>query len=93
MTKLALLKTLYNTGFILQWGHKAYGLYPLRFIGRYLLMRQEQIKEPGHDLFYHTEACFQRSMVIECNGVTDKRKCLICGKEWTEPCNFDDDFS
>lgn len=55
----------------------------------------EEIKkysEPGHDLPYHTEACFQMSRVIECNGKTDKRKCNVCGKEWTEPCNFEEDF-
>ena len=49
--------------------------------------------KPGHELPYPTEACFQASTVIECDNVTDKRKCTICGKEWTEPCNFDDDYS
>lgn len=37
----------------------------------------QKIVEPGHDLPWHTEACFS-SKVIDCNGVTDKRKCLKC---------------
>ena len=49
--------------------------------------------EVGHDLPFHTEACFQNSRVIRCNGTTDTRKCNICGKQWEEACNFDDDYS
>lgn len=49
--------------------------------------------EPGHDQPWHTEACFQASRVIECDGTKDRRRCSKCGKEWTEPCNFDEDFA
>ena len=48
---------------------------------------------PGHNLPWHTEACFQSSNVIRCDGNTDRRRCRICSKEWDEPCNFDDDYS
>ncbi len=48
---------------------------------------------PDHQQPWHTEACFQSSQVIECNGSRDTRRCYVCGKEWTEGCNFDDDFS
>ena len=37
--------------------------------------------------------CFQTSKVIKCDGKIDIRKCKICGKEWEEPCNFDEDYS
>ena len=37
-----------------------------------------------YNMPYHTEACFQASSVIKCDGKTDLRKCMICGKEWTE---------
>lgn len=54
---------------------------------------EEKKKLPkGHDLPYRTEACFQNSKVIECNGERDTRRCNICGKEWTERCNFEDDY-
>lgn len=46
-----------------------------------------------HQMPYHTEACFQSSQVIECDNDRDTRRCCVCGKEWTERCNFDDDFS
>ena len=47
---------------------------------------------PGHDLPWHTEACFQASRVIECSVVMDRRQCTICRKEWTEACNFDEEY-
>lgn len=53
----------------------------------------DEIAEPGHDLSYHTEACFQRSRVIKCDGDLDTRRCSVCGKEWTERCNFDEDYA
>jgi len=37
--------------------------------------------------------CFQTSKVIECDGEIDTRKCNICGKQWEEPCTFDEDYS
>lgn len=48
---------------------------------------------PDHQMPWHTEACFQASQVIECDGKQDTRRCVICGKEWTEACNFDGDFA
>ena len=53
----------------------------------------EPAPEPGHDLPYHTEACFQASRVIRCGGVRDARECMICGKKWEEACNFDANYS
>lgn len=44
------------------------------------------IAVPKHD-------CLNNSSVIHCNNVTDHCKCRICGKEWTEPCSFDDDYA
>lgn len=37
--------------------------------------------------------CRNNSKVIECNDVTDKCECRVCGKTWTEACSFDDDYS
>jgi hypothetical protein len=48
-------------------------------------------QERGHELPWHTEACFQRSRVIKCENGRDTRQCTVCGKEWEEACNFDDD--
>lgn len=48
---------------------------------------------PDHQMPWHTEACFQSSQVIDCNGERDLRRCLTCAKEWTEACNFDEDCS
>lgn len=48
---------------------------------------------PDHQLPWHTEACFQNSQVIECDGDRDLRRCLTCGKEWTERCNFEEECS
>ena len=39
MTRLQLLRSLYESGFVLQLGHKRHGLYPLRWLGRLLLRR------------------------------------------------------
>lgn len=47
--------------------------------------------EPGHDLPYETEACFQRSRVVSCDETLDERECCVCGKRWTEACNFEDE--
>lgn len=38
-------------------------------------------------------SCYDCGAVIKCDGETDKMKCRVCGKEWTESCNFDDDYS
>lgn len=48
---------------------------------------------PNHQLPYETEACFQASQVIECKDGTDLRRCWICGKEWSEECNFYKDYA
>jgi len=37
MTRLEILRTLYQTGFILQLGHRAYSLHPLHWVGRLYL--------------------------------------------------------
>jgi len=37
MTRLQWIRTFYNTGLVLQLGHKTYGLYPLRWLGRITL--------------------------------------------------------
>lgn len=37
MTRLQIVRTLYHTGVVLQWGHKTHGFYPLRFIGRLII--------------------------------------------------------
>lgn len=50
-------------------------------------------KHPDHQMPWHTEACFQSSQVIECNGEEDLHRCYICGKEWKERCNFNEDYS
>ena len=39
MTRLEWLRTLCNSGFVLQWGHNTYGWYPLRWLGRKMLKR------------------------------------------------------
>lgn len=39
MTRLQIVRTLYGTGVVLQWGHKTHGFYPLRFIGRWIIRR------------------------------------------------------
>jgi len=36
---------------------------------------------------------WDNSQVIKCNHKKDTRKCIICGLEWEEPCNFEEDFS
>ncbi len=46
----------------------------------------------GHELPWHTESCFICSLVISCSGKTDRCKCRVCGKEWEEPCSFNDEF-
>ena len=48
---------------------------------------------PGHDMPWHTEACFQASRVIDCNDKRDRRECLVCHKTWEEACNFEEEFS
>jgi hypothetical protein len=48
---------------------------------------------PDHQMPWHTEACFQASRVIECDGKRDTRRCNVCGKEWQEACNFDEECS
>lgn len=48
---------------------------------------------PDHQMPWHTEACFQSSQVILCAGGEDLRRCLVCGKEWWERCNFDEDYA
>lgn len=40
---------------------------------------------PPHD-------CKQNTKVVECDNVTDKCECRVCGKTWTERCNFDEDY-
>jgi hypothetical protein len=37
--------------------------------------------------------CYAHCELILCNGVTDRWRCTVCGREWEEPCNFDDDYS
>jgi hypothetical protein len=37
MTKLQILRTLYGSGIVIQWGYTTHGWYPLRPIGRLFL--------------------------------------------------------
>ena len=37
--------------------------------------------------------CLRSSKVIKCDEKTDKHQCIVCKREWTEPCNFDEDYS
>ncbi len=37
--------------------------------------------------------CFPTSDVVRCDGKIDILKCRICGREWKEPCGFDNDYS
>jgi hypothetical protein len=46
----------------------------------------ELLKITGHD-------CWEHSQVIKCDGKEDECKCRVCGKEFTTPCNFDEDCS
>jgi len=40
MTRLELIRSLYDTGLVLQLGHKRrWGIYPLRWLGRKMLRR------------------------------------------------------
>lgn len=37
--------------------------------------------------------CTDNSKVISCDGENDVCKCKLCGKEWKEPCSFDDNYN
>jgi uncharacterized Zn finger protein len=36
--------------------------------------------------------CQQHYELIKCDGETDTVRCIMCGKEWQRPCNFDEDY-
>jgi hypothetical protein len=38
-------------------------------------------------------SCTASARVTKCDNVTDEWTCSVCGKTWTRPCNFDDDYS
>lgn len=41
----------------------------------------------------HPHDCLRHCEVIKCDNKYDIWRCNICGKEWVEKCNFDEDFS
>lgn len=56
-------------------------------------MGQAGCEDPEDLLKPECPSCWDRSNVIKCDNETDTMKCRVCGRIWTRPCNFDEDFS
>lgn len=53
---------------------------------------KEQTKKASDTKDIQPHDCYDHASVIECDNVTDTKKCRICGKEWQGACEFDDEY-